>query len=95
MVDDLLVSLILNNLLGAFPLLTFSLIAESITHVASAERASFCFHLDLMHLLGGDCGRVGFEDVEVVGLDDEHVVDLKFLVVDVLVETEGDSVEAQ
>jgi hypothetical protein len=95
MVDDLLISLILNNLLGAFPLFTFSLIAEFIAHVASAERASFGFHLDLMHLLGGDCGRVGFEDVEVVGFDDEHVVDLEFLEVDVLVEAEGNSVEAQ
>jgi hypothetical protein len=48
-----------------------------------------------MHLLGGDCRSVGFEDVEVVGLDDEHVVDLEFLGVDVLVEAEGDSVETQ
>ncbi len=47
-----------------------------------------------MHFMRGHCGSIAFEYVEVVGLDYEHVVDLELLVVDVLVEAEGDLVES-
>ena len=89
-------SFILDDLLVLFPLFASGLVADLVAdHTVALKGASFCFHLYLVELMGGGGRHVALEDVKLMGLYDEHIVSLNFLVVYIAIETQRDAVESQ